>query len=171
MLQQVKADLDAHGALSGDLPPIVQLVIDSIPDQRVPVRMKTIIAISEIISFASQFRRNMWHWDGFELPINASSFLIAGSGMGKDSSVKAARRSFAAAYEIIEAKRKENAKTRAIQFASDDGEDMPHEFECYKKYYDEPAPVLMAPTTPQGLIQHLNDISVHDSGAGTIYSG
>jgi hypothetical protein len=84
ILEQAKAELTALGAFSADLPPIVDLVVKSIPINTIPDRMKLIISISEIISFASQFRRNIWHWDGFELPINATSFVIAGSGEGKD---------------------------------------------------------------------------------------
>lgn len=171
MLQQTKADLEALNAFTPTLPPVVNLVVDALPAANIPLRMKYIIAISEITTFASQFRRNLWHWDGFELPINSTSFIIAKSGAGKDSTVKAARRCFAEGYAILDNKRKQLAKEQAIKAASDAGEDVPYEWENYKKYYAEPAPVLIAPTTPQGLVQHLNDIGDIPIGAGSIYAG
>ena len=73
MLQQTKADLEALDAFTPTLPPVVNLVVDSLPAANIPLRMKYIIAVSEITTFASQFRRNIWHWDGFELPINSTS--------------------------------------------------------------------------------------------------
>ena len=171
ILEQAKAELTALGAFSADLPPIVDLVAKSIPINTIPDRMKLIISISEIISFASQFRRNIWHWDGFELPINATSFVIAGSGEGKDLTVKAVRRCFAVATANILEERKTLAKKIAISAASEAGETPPYEYENYKKFYSAPPPTLIAPTTPQGLIQHLNDIADLPLGAGSIYAG
>lgn len=171
ILEQAKAELTALGAFSADLPPIVDLVAKSIPINTIPDRMKLIISISEIISFASQFRRNIWHWDGFEFPINATSFVIAGSGEGKDLTVKAVRRCFAVATANILEERKTLAKKIAISAASEAGETPPYEYENYKKFYSAPPPTLIAPTTPQGLIQHLNDIADLPLGAGSIYAG
>ena len=171
MLQQTKAELESYNALSSKLPQIVQLVADSISNTTIPDRMKYIIAVSEIVTFASQFRRNMWHWEGFELPINATSFVVAGSGLGKDSGVSAARRCFAEGYALIENKRKQLAKEQAIKAASDAGEDVPYEFENYKKYYSEPVPIFIAPNTVQGLIQHLNDMSNLPIASGLLYAG
>ena len=171
ILEQARAELDSLGAFSTELPPIVDLVTKAIPLNTIPDRMKQIIAISEIISFASQFRRNIWHWDGFELPINATSFVVAGSGEGKDLTVKAVRRCFSIATANILEERKTIAKKLAISAASEAGETPPYEFENYKKFYNAPPPTLIAPTTPQGLIQHLNDIGDLPLGAGSIYAG
>ena len=171
ILEQAKAELTALGAFSADLPPIVDLVAKSIPINTIPDRMKLIISISEIISFASQFRRNIWHWDGFELPINATSFVIAGSGEGKDLTVKAVRRCFSVATANILEERKTLAKKIAISAASEAGETPPYEYENYKKFYSAPPPTLIAPTTPQGLIQHLNDIADLPLGAGALFAG
>ena len=171
MLEQTKQTLHDLNAFSSELPPIVDLVVKSIPINNIPDKMKLIISVSEIVSFASQFRRNIWHWDGFELPVNATSFVVAGSGAGKDSAVKAARRCFALANGIITDARKELAKKEAISLASEAGETPPYEFEKYKKFYVTPPPALIAPTTPQGLIQHLNDIALLPLAAGTIYAG
>lgn len=171
VLEQTKQTLNDLNAFSAELPPIVDLVVKSIPINNIPDKMKLIISISEIVTFASQFRRNIWHWDGFELPINATAFVVAKSGAGKDASVKAARRCFALANGIITEARKELAKKEAISLASEAGETPPYEFENYKKFYTAPPPALIAPTTPQGLIQHLNDIALLPLAAGTIYAG
>lgn len=171
ILEQAKTELQSLNAFSTDLPPIVDLVVKSIPINNIPDRMKLIISISEIITFASQFRRNIWHWDGFELPINSTSFVVAGSGVGKDSAVKAVRRCFAHATAIINDERKTLAKKAAISAASEAGETPPYEYENYKKFYNAPPPTLIAPTTPQGLIQHLNDIADLPLGAGSLYAG
>ena len=82
VLEQTKQTLNDLNAFSSELPPIVDLVVKSIPINNIPDKMKLIISVSEIVSFASQFRRNIWHWDGFELPVNATSFVVAGSGAG-----------------------------------------------------------------------------------------
>lgn len=171
MLQQMKDELEQYGALKPGVPQIVQLVSDSMSNTTIPDRMKYIIAVSEVVTFASQFRRNMWHWEGFELPINATAFLVAGSGLGKDSGVSAARRCFAEGYALVDNKRKQLAKDQAIKAASDAGEDVPYDWENYKKYYNEPVPVFIAPNTVQGLIQHLNDMSSINLGAGLLYAG
>jgi hypothetical protein len=171
MLPHLKAELDNLGAFSDKLPTILDKLLGTIPNKTVPDRMKTVIAISELTTFASQFRRNMWHWDGFELPINSTSFIVAGSGKGKDSSVKAVRRAFAPAYEMINAKRTELAKNAAIQMAEDSGSSNPTEYDEYKEFYFPPAPIYIAPTTPQGFIQHINDLADFPLGAGTMYAG
>lgn len=171
LLDQARHELTTLGAFNNDLPPIVNLLVKAIPINTIPERMKLIIAISEMVSFASQFRRNIWHWDGFELPINATSFVIAGSGDGKDSAVKAVRRCFAIATANLTEERKTLAKKQAIAAASEAGETPPYEYENYKKFYNTPPPTLIAPTTPQGLIQHLNDIANLPLGAGSIYAG
>lgn len=171
LLEQAKQELTKLGAFSKELPPIMDLLVKAIPINTIPDRMKLIISVSELVSFASQFRRNIWHWDGFELPINSTSFVIAGSGDGKDSAVKAVRRCFAVAQANILEERKSLAKKAAIAAASEAGETPPYEYENYKKFYIPPPPYLIAPTTPQGLIQHINDISDIPLGAGSLYAG
>ena len=89
----------------------------------------------------------------------------------KDSAVKAVRRCFAVATANIAEERKTLAKKLAIAAASEAGETPPYEYENYKKFYTPPPPTLIAPTTPQGLIQHLNDIADLPLGAGAIYAG
>lgn len=171
MLDLYTKRLAAEGVFDSELPPIVSSLIKAIPNDNIPDRMKVVIALSEISTFTSQFRRNMWHWDGFELPMNAVAMLIAGSGMGKDSAVKAVRRAFAPAYNIIDEKREQLAIKNAIKEAEEAGESDPSAEEVYKPFFIPPAPIYLAPTTPQGFIQHINDIADLPIGSGTTYSG
>lgn len=171
MLDEARQLLLDKGALKDELPPILANLIKVIPNEALPDRLKAVMALSEVSTFASQFRRNMWHWEGFELPVNSVAVAIAGSGEGKDSSVKALRRTFSTSYELIDNKRKAQAKSKAIAAAEADGEADASSYEVYRDYYNEPAPIYIAPTTPQGFIQHINDISDLTIGAGTTYSG
>jgi len=171
MLEMYKNELESKGAFTKELPNIIKTLNNVIPNDRMPERMKAVISVSELVTFASQFRRNMWHWDGFELPINSISFLVAGSGTGKDSGVKAVRRAFAPAYDMIDDKRKELAKQNAIALAREAGIENPTDYEDYKDFYKPPVPVYIAPTTPEGMIEHINRITEHPVGAGSMYSG
>ena len=171
MLEQLTKTLTEKGAFDPTLPPILTELTKTISNPIIPDKMKTVIAISEVTTFASQFRRNMWHWEGFELPCNSISFIIAGSGDGKDSSVKAVRRSFAAAYALVDKEREAYAKKRAIELADEAGCADPSNYEEYKEFYERPAPIYIAPTTPQGFIQHINDIGDCPIGSGTMYAG
>lgn len=171
MIDLLKKELDSKSALSGPLPDIAELLVEAIPEPTIPHKMKLTIAMSELILYASQFRRNIHHWDGGEVPINSISLVISGSGKGKDSSVNAARKCFNVGYELINAKRKTLAKQKAIQLARDAGEDNPTEWEVYKPYYNAPNPLFVAPSTTEGLIQHFNDIDSDGIGAGFQYSG
>ena len=171
MLDEARQLLLKQGALKDELPPVLANLIKVIPNEALPDRLKAVMALSEVSTFAAQFRRNIWHWEGFELPVNSVAVAVAGSGEGKDSSVKALRRTFATSYELIDNKRKSQAKMKAIAAAEADGEADASSYEVYRDYYNEPAPIYIAPTTPQGFIQHINDISDLTIGAGTTYSG
>ena len=98
-------------------------------------------------------------------------FCIAKSGASKDSSLKAARKCFTGAYDIINNYRKEAAIHRAQEQAREAGNDLPDKFIGYKDYYIPPNPLFIAISTPEGFIQHLNDLSKDELGSGYIYSG
>lgn len=127
--------------------------------------MKLTIAVSELMTFASQFRRNINHWDGTPVPINSISFVVTGSGDHKDSSVRAARKCFSLGYNDIKERITTLAKVEARKKMQEAGETDP------KPFYKEPAPIFMSPTTGPGLIQHINDIAEHPIGAGLLYAG
>jgi hypothetical protein len=171
MLELLKADLTASGAFNGSLPPIVRDTVDAINAPAIPYRMKLTIAASELVLFASHLRRNIRHWNGSMIPINSISFVISGSGSGKDSSVSAARKCFKEGYSIIEAKRKDIATKNAQKQAMAAGKNDPNEWNTYKEFYQTPNPLFVAPSTSEGFIQHLNDLDAAGIGAGFMYSG
>lgn len=165
MLELTRAYLQERHAFSPDQSPFISQIAKTIPFSTVPERMKLTIAVSEIMTFASQFRRNIQHWDGTPVPINAISFVVTASGQHKDSSVRAARKCFSLGYKAITAKREQLAKIAAIRLAQESGET------DYAPFYKPPAPIFMSPTTGPGLIQHINDIAEHPLGAGLLYAG
>jgi hypothetical protein len=173
MLQLTKDELDTHSALVPQLNSHIQHVVNAIPFTTVASSMKSVIAATQITAFASQFRRNILLWDGTEVPINAISFVITGSGGGKDSSVHAARKCFSRGYESILAHRRQSEVKRAIKTAAANGEDasIANSEEVYSKYMRSQPPIDIMPTTGPGLIQHINDIGKLDLTTGLIYAG
>lgn len=171
MLTLLKSELDKYGAFSGTIPPALAAMSKAIPNMRIPTRMKLAFAVSELILFASQFRRNIQHWNGSKIPINAITFILAESGVGKDSSVNALRKCFHTAYEQIAVKRKEIAKAQARQAAIEDGAEDVNSWEGIRHYYNEPGDLFVAPGTVEGFIAHLNELDEAGIGAGYLYTG
>ena len=171
MLDILEKEINNLNLFEGNIPPIVTAIADSIPSNTIPYRMKIALAISEIMLFASQFRINIKHWNDSIIPINSIMFCIAKSGASKDSSLKAARKCFSGAYDIINNYRKEAAIHRAQEQAREAGNDLPDKFIGYKDYYIPPNPLFIAISTPEGFIQHLNDLSKDELGSGYVYSG
>lgn len=170
MLDLTKTELNAHQALVPKLNTHLQRIVNAIP-YAVNPRMKATIAVAQLTAFASQFRRNIMLWDDTSVPINAISFIITGSGGGKDSSVKAARKCFSPGYDAIINRRKQLAVQVAIKLASEAGDEPSTEFDIYKKYLRPLPPIDIMPTTGPGLIQHINDIGDLPLSTGFIYSG
>lgn len=171
MLDLARNELESLGALTPKLNAIIQRVTNAIPFPTVSERMKAVIAVTQITTFASQFRRNLQLWDNTPVPINAISFVIVGSGAGKDSSVRAAERCFTVGYEVLEKQVTQQVKLAAIRAAAEAGEELPEEFSIYKKYMMPIPPVNMSITTGPGLIRHINDIEALPLTAGLLYSG
>ena len=171
MLAMLRTELDSLDAFSEEVPDVVSRIAEAIPFNTVPLRMKYTIAVSEVMLYASQFRRNINHWDGGEVPINSVGFIITGSGQNKDSSVNAARKCFNVGYDMINDTRKRLAKATAIRLATEAGVDDPTQFENYKDFYRKPNPLFVAPSTNEGFIQHLNDLDNDGLGSGFLYSG
>ena len=158
-------ELYDFGVFTNNLPTLITKVI-KVNTFNIPYRMKALIAMSEVISFASQFKRNIQLPDDTIVPINAINFCIAPSGANKDSSLRATRRVFSKAYELIEAKREEYAVANAIELATAAGEEMADTPEVYKPYYTKPSAIFLKDLTPQGLIQYMNDVSKEPLGSG-----
>lgn len=171
MLKHTRVALDKHKVFDRELSPILTAITNAIPFHTVPQRMKLTIAVSEIITFASQFRRNIILDDGTSVPINSIAIILTGSGENKDSSVRAARKCFNPGYEMIESERKKHAHQAAKDLAQQSGEEFPEDWEVYKQYYKKPPPIFMAPTTGPGFIQHINDIASSPLGSGLLYAG
>ena len=173
MLQLTREELDKHNVFSPQLNTHLTEVVNAIPFTTVSSNMKSIIAATQITTFASQFRRNILLWDGTEVPINAISFVITGSGNGKDSSVNAARKCFSEGYQRILKAREQAEIQRAIKtaIAHDEDPSQANSEEIYSKYLRPLPPIDIMPTTGPGLIQHINDISDLDTTAGLLYAG
>ena len=171
MLDMLEKEINSLNLFEGNTPEIVKAIADSIPSQTIPYRMKIALAVSEIMLYASQFRINIRHWNDSIIPINSIMFCIAKSGASKDSSLKAARKCFLDGYTILDNHRKDSAIDRAIEKATEAGCDVPDKFAVYKDYYTAPNPLFVAISTPEGFIQHLNDLSEDTIGAGYIFSG
>ena len=171
MLDLTKTELDKLGALTPTLHPAIQQVVRAIVNPNVHLRMKATIAVSHIMLFAAQFRRNIELWDGTLVPINTIGVVLCDSGAGKDSSHRAARRCFEPGYELMERHVEQAARKRAIQRATNAEEELPEEYEIYKKYLDPIPPVETSVTTGPGLIKLINDMKPHDVGSNLIYTG
>ncbi|OCR88089.1 hypothetical protein CFT13S00388_02680 [Campylobacter fetus subsp. testudinum] len=171
MIDLIKKELDKRHFFNTPIPKFLSELIDTIPNNGIDNKMKLTIAISEIILFASQFRRNILHWNGSLIPINAITFCISASGTGKDSSVNAIRRNFSLGYEIINNRRRYLAISRAKKSAKSKKQAHSDDEEVYMKFYEAPMPLFTSPSTNEGYIQYLNTLDNDGIGAGYIYSG
>jgi len=63
------------------------------------------------------------------------------------------------------------ARKLAIERAAAADEELPDEYEIYRKYLDPIPPVETSVTTGPGLIKLLNDTDAHSLGANSLYSG
>lgn len=171
MLDLTKEELESYDALVPGLNKHTQQVVNSIVFQNVDPRVKAVIAIAQITNFASQFKRKIVLWDDTLVPINAISFVVMGSGDGKDSSVKAARKCFKDGYKLVESAVEEMEIDNAQQAASEAGESNPEMEGVYKPYMKPIPPIDIMPTTGPGLIKHINDIGALDMTSGFLYTG
>lgn len=167
MLELSRNYLQEKGAFSTKQSPIISQVAAAIPFATVPDRMKLSIATSEIITFASQFRRNIMHWDNTSVPINSITMILTASGKNKDSSVRAVRKCFKSSYNALDEKRNALAVIEAKKLAEEQGSG------DYKMFLDQvkPAPIFISPTTEAGLVSHINELGRYPVGGGLLYSG
>jgi hypothetical protein len=170
MLHLTKSSLESAGAFTPSINPHLASIISAIPFN-IPERAKLVIAQSQLTTFASQFRRNVRLWDDTSVPVNSVSFVVMGSGDGKDSSVKAARKCFTPGYEMVEEARKAQAIRLAQTAAREAGESLYTDHDIYKAYLKPLPPIDIRTTTGPGFIQHVNDLGEHTLGSGLAYSG
>ena len=163
----LRTELSAAGAFSGTVPTSIDRLIH-VNSFNIPYRMKALIAMSELISFTSQFKRNIHLPDDALVPINSINFCIAPSGGNKDSSLRITRKVFSKAYELLETTRRSHAITKAIDAAIEAGESSADSKEIYSSYLTEPVATFLKDVTPQGLVQYMNDIAIEPLGAGVM---
>ncbi len=171
MLFLLEKELNNRGVFEGNFPVILDTLVEAIPNQSFPHRLKLALAVSELMLFTSQFRKNILHWNDSLIPVNSLMFCIAKSGAAKDSTLKALRKCFEPGYSLIEDKRKQFAVEKAIQEARTAGCDLADKYITYKDYFISPNPLFVAVSTVEGFVQHLNDLSEDSVGSGFIYSG
>jgi len=164
-------ELDSYKVFSGIVPEVLDKIADSVPNKIIPRRMLLTIAVSELMTFVSHFRRNIRHPNDSLIPTNSIAFSISKSGSGKDSSVQYTRKCFQSGYDKLAELMKYRAHESAKKKAMDEGEESPNNWEVYKQYYRVPPPLFAAPSTAEGFVQHLNDLDKLGIGAGHIYSG
>lgn len=170
MYKILEQELSKYNVFNGEIPIAISELAKTIPVSTIPSKMKNAMAVSELVTFASQFRRPIQHWNGSAVPINAITFILASSGVGKDFASQSIRKAFKSAYTILEDSRKEAAQKKAIKDATKDGVENPRDPKVIRKYYREPNPIFVAPSTTEGLIQHLNDLSESPVGAGAVFA-
>jgi len=171
MLDIYKKELKSRGMFTEEVYPLLDTIASSVPNDKIPKRMKLLLGITELTLIASHLRKHILHWNNSIIPINTISFSFAKSGAGKDSAVNAIRKGFRKGYTAIELARKNEAKKKAIELARLEGEANYAEWSVYKDYYTPPAPLFIAAGTAQGFMQHLNDIEENPIGAGYFYDG
>ena len=146
-------------------PDIVRKGMDTIQGN-IPFKLKLAITLSELITFSSHLRKPIKLHDGTIVPTNAIVFALAGSGLSKDKSLNAVRKSLSYGYSQIEDQRKEYARTKAESEARLDGAGE----ENWAGYYRAPKPLQTGLGTVEGLMHHFADIAENPTGAGSIMS-
>ena len=146
-------------------PDIIRKGMDTIQGN-IPFKLKLAIVLSELIAFSSHLRKPLQLHDGTIVPTNAIVFALAGSGLSKDKSLNAVRKSLSYAYAQIEDQRKTFAREKAISMALLEGDTEDN----WARYYRAPKPLQSGLGTVEGLIQHFSDIAENPTGAGSIMS-
>lgn len=165
MLSKLEKYLIDKNVFNAPTPSIITNLISTIPNN-VPYKMKQLLVIHEIITYVSQFRHNIRHWNGSVIPINCITFLIAESGIGKDSIVKTIRKSFQNSYDTIKKIQMDILTKQAIQAATVAGLENPDSYHTYYPFLEPLNPLFVSPSTTEGFIQHLNDIDNIGLGSG-----
>lgn len=127
-------------------------------------KMKLMMAVTEIAVFTSQLRKPIKLTDNTIVPVNIMSFVLAGSGESKDSSVAMVRKALLPAYEVIDNYRRSHAKAAAEQKARFNGE----EDSNYTKYYIEPRELLAGMGSVEGQMFHWHLLEQGKLGAAYI---
>ena len=143
--------------------PLIVRYFARILDDKLPVKFKLHLSYYYIVFLMSQFRIPINLGNDNLITINSISFLFAPSGMGKDSSVNALNRCMSKALKLIEDRRNDEfIRKREMN------ENLPKE----QRTTILPPPTLeVGISTPEGLMQHLEDLNRYKLGSCGIYSG
>ena len=145
----------------------ITMMKKTIPGYQISDKMKSTIAVSELVTLATHFRCLIRLSNNDLIPVNALTFVIAVSGGGKDMSVKAARKGFSGIYNKMTKFLDKEAIKKAEKEAEDHGNP-----DDWQLYYRKPRPLFQgADPTMSGIIAHMNDMQDSKVGGGHIYSG
>ena len=150
------------GCFTGKYPTIIQVGMDTV-STNAPEKMKALMIATELLVFASNLRKPIM-WKRSTIPVNAISFIIAGSGIGKDSSMQMIRKALEPAYVKINQYREHHAKAMAVVAAEEDGKQVTQ----WRKYYSKPRDLFSGIGTLPGQMKHLASLEAGKLGAGYI---
>ena len=162
MVEMFKEQLLKVGCFKHEYPAILKVGMDTV-STNAPERMKALMIMTELMVFASNLRKPI-KWEKGDIPVNTISFIIAGSGIGKDSSMQMIRRALAPAYVKINQYREDHAKAKAVEDAELDGK-KPKD---WRKYYSKPRDLFSGIGTLPGQMKHLAALENGKLGAGYI---
>lgn len=144
-------------------PDVVSKAVETIVGQGVSPRLKLGVALSELISLASHLRKPIVLFDGTIVPVNAISVILSPSGSSKDKSMNTVRKALTGSYTKLENLRKKYAVEKARETANNHGSSS----DDYEKYYEKPIPLQSGLGTPEGITNHLAELSFKPLGAGS----
>lgn len=157
-----KQKLVAEGCFVEKYPEIIKVGMSTVSTDA-PEKMKALMIATELIVFASNLRKPIM-WDKTKIPVNTISFIIAGSGVGKDSSMKMIRKALEPAYYTIDQYRLDHAKAKAIEDAVNDGK----KEQEWRRYFSKPRDLFSGIGTLPGQMKHLASLEAGKLGAGYI---
>ena len=162
MVAMFKERLLEAGCFTHKYPAIIKVGMDTVSTDA-PTKMKALMIATELMVFASNLRKPIL-WEKSSIPVNAISFIIAGSGVGKDSSMQMIRRALAPAYVKVNKYRDDHAKAKAVEDAELDGKRATD----WRKYYSKPRDLFSGIGTLPGQMKHLAALEAGKLGAGYI---
>jgi energy-coupling factor transporter ATP-binding protein EcfA2 len=155
--------LKAAGALSPGLPKVFEAA-EKVVAREIEPKMRALMTANELITFAGHLRKNI-NWQGSSIPVNSIGILIGASGSGKGRSLKAIQAILAPAISLIEKSRIAQAKLTAVESAEIAGKKP----DKWRDFYSEPRDLVVAISSLEGWIKHLNGLEAGKLGGGTLY--
>jgi hypothetical protein len=162
MVNMFKQTLLDAGCFVKQYPAILKVGMDTV-HTNAPEKMKALMIMTELMVYASNLRKPIM-WEKSKIPVNTISFVIAGSGIGKDSSMQMIRKALAPGYAKINKHREDYAKVLAVEDAENDGK----RAKDWRKYYSKPRDLFSGIGTLPGQMKHLARLEAGKLGAGYI---